>query len=110
MTVLPTASPLRLRRECLRLFRVNRRALAWTVGGMSYSSRLFGVFSPLATVRSKYMCLPRGRSAWKASPLLKEGWPPAAPRHIRRETLRVTVTAIRKPRTIWSSADYMMPR
>ena len=32
MTVLPTASPLRLRRECLRLFRVNRRVLAWTVG------------------------------------------------------------------------------
>ena len=32
MTVLPTASPARLRRECMRLLRTNRRALLLTVG------------------------------------------------------------------------------
>src|SRR3954447_6789470 len=31
MTVLPVASPKRLRAECTRLMRANRRTLAWTV-------------------------------------------------------------------------------
>jgi ABC-type multidrug transport system fused ATPase/permease subunit len=31
MSVLPTATPTRLRGECLRLMRANRRALSWTV-------------------------------------------------------------------------------
>lgn len=31
MTVLPTASPARLRSECLRLMRANKKALSWTV-------------------------------------------------------------------------------